>query len=291
MDLVTRTGLTSIAVSGGEPTLYPHLPAYVRALAREGLSVCLLTNGRVLARRDRLEELLDAGVGHFHIPLHAAKAARHDATTRTPGSFDQTVAAMEQVAALRRERLFKFSVVQVVHRDNVARIGEFVAFVSRFYPDYLLFSACIVENESPAHQRDLLAPYAAVTAALEAAAPALAATDLRVHVENIPPCAMRGQETLCLDFHKYNRLDVSGLKATGGGDVPTYEPLGQSIKSDQRAHPAPCQACALKPFCGGIYRSHLATFGDGELAPFSLAELRAMIAAVADRPPKESHHA
>lgn len=290
MELAMRTGLYSIAISGGEPTLYPHLTDYVRALSGEGLSVCLLTNGRALARRERLEALLDAGVGHFHIPLHAASADRHDAITRSPGSFDQTVAALGHVADLRRERIFKFSVVQVVHRRNVTRLGEFIAFINDFFPDYLLFSACIVENESPEEQRALMAPYAAITDALRAAAPVLAALDLPVHVENIPPCAMRGQETRCLDFHKYNRLDVSGFKASGGGDVPTYEPLGQSIKSDQRIHPAPCLHCALKRFCGGIYRSHLATFGDQELVPFSLDELRAMITAVGRRPPEERRH-
>lgn len=289
--LARSTGLSSVAISGGEPTLYTHLTSYVRALTEAGISVCLLTNGRTMADENRLRELVEAGVGHFHIPLHADQEDRHDATTRSQGSFRQALAGIQNIMALRRESIFKFSIVQVVHTGNVKRLAAFIDFAARFMPDYILFSSCIVENESPKSQQELLVPFQETVDALKAALPAIVAADMPVYLENVPPCAMRGLETMCLDFHKYNRLRVHGLKAAGDRGLPSFEGLEQSIKSRQRARPVPCGRCVLEPFCGGVYRSHLAAFGHDDLRPFSMDEMRAMIQTATTPAQQDTAHA
>ncbi len=56
--LESRRGwLDGVVICGGEPTLWPTLPALCEALRREGLAVKLDTNG---TRPERLAELLDA---------------------------------------------------------------------------------------------------------------------------------------------------------------------------------------------------------------------------------------
>ena len=39
-----------VRLSGGEPTLSPHLPAIIESVARRGLSPVLVTNGRAMAK-------------------------------------------------------------------------------------------------------------------------------------------------------------------------------------------------------------------------------------------------
>lgn len=95
-------GTEHLDIDGGEPTLHPRLLDAV-ALARDlgYRSINLTTNGRSLREPEFAEKLLRSGITHLLISLHGAAAAIHDAATATPGSFEQTLAGIDNVMALR----------------------------------------------------------------------------------------------------------------------------------------------------------------------------------------------
>jgi|GEM_PF-3812533 len=75
--LVRRRRFSYIALSGGEPLLYPRLPALVSALAASGQRTVLTTNGRLLSRAT-LNRLTGAGLNGLQVPLLAATPTVHD---------------------------------------------------------------------------------------------------------------------------------------------------------------------------------------------------------------------
>lgn len=84
-----------------EPTLRKDLPAIVRRLReRKPASIAVLTNGRLLLYPRATESLVRAGVTRFVVKLFGADAASHDAYTRVPGSFEQT---LRGIAEARRQ--------------------------------------------------------------------------------------------------------------------------------------------------------------------------------------------
>lgn len=90
-------GFDVVTLTGGEPTIRKDLPALVKAALSLGLAVGLQTNGRMLAYREVREGLQGQGI-RFVIALHGSDARIHDAVTRAPGSFDQTIEGIRALA-------------------------------------------------------------------------------------------------------------------------------------------------------------------------------------------------
>ncbi len=78
--LVERFGITSIRLTGGEPTVRAHLPVLVRRLAALGTDLALTTNGATL---DRIaDDLVDAGLRRINVSLDSLRRDRFVALTR-----------------------------------------------------------------------------------------------------------------------------------------------------------------------------------------------------------------
>jgi len=85
-------GARSLILSGGEPTLDPHLLDYLRHARAHGItSITLETNAIQCARGDLAARLRDAGLTIAFVSLHSADAAVSDAITRAPGTHARTV--------------------------------------------------------------------------------------------------------------------------------------------------------------------------------------------------------
>jgi MoaA/NifB/PqqE/SkfB family radical SAM enzyme len=76
-------------LSGAEATLRADLPAIARRARSEGrfAHVRLQTNGRRLANRAYLDELIEAGIDEYFISVHAGTADLDAVLTRNPRSF------------------------------------------------------------------------------------------------------------------------------------------------------------------------------------------------------------
>ena len=99
-------GTELLDIDGGEPTMHPRLIDAI-SLARElgYRSINVTSNGRLLRDRELAGSLVGSGIEHLLISLHGATAAIHDAATDAPGSFDQTIAGIDNVMELRPDSL------------------------------------------------------------------------------------------------------------------------------------------------------------------------------------------
>lgn len=96
-----RQDADEVVFTGGEVTIRSDLPELVRHACGLGFQVIQIqTNGRMLSHRPFVECLVEAGVTEFGPALHAPVAEIHDALTRSPGSFRQTVKGVRNVKQL-----------------------------------------------------------------------------------------------------------------------------------------------------------------------------------------------
>lgn len=89
-------------ITGGEPTI--NLSLFLKALSflkdkfpnAEGQ---ILTNGRSFSSEELIEKVLEVCPHHLlvAIPLHGSNAEIHDAISRAPGSFDQTLQGIKNL--------------------------------------------------------------------------------------------------------------------------------------------------------------------------------------------------
>ena len=59
-----------VTLTGGEPTMNPHLPEFIKATRDAGLDNCLVSNGVKLADKAYLQTLIDAGMVDILFPMY-----------------------------------------------------------------------------------------------------------------------------------------------------------------------------------------------------------------------------
>jgi pyrroloquinoline quinone biosynthesis protein E len=114
-------GVVQVGFSGGEPLLYPELPALVAASRRVGLYTNLITSAIGLTDA-RLSELRAAGLDTIQISFQSDLAEQADAIAGAQGHERKLSAARAvRVAGV------PLSINVVLHRTNIGRIGEMIA--------------------------------------------------------------------------------------------------------------------------------------------------------------------
>jgi MoaA/NifB/PqqE/SkfB family radical SAM enzyme len=114
----------TVAFVGGEPTLFPELPAWLRAAtARGAAAVVVQTNGRRLAYHAYARELREASpVVRLDVSLQGSTPVMHDWHTGAPGSFAQTMLGLRHAHG----EGIPTGITVVVTRANYRHLGEIV---------------------------------------------------------------------------------------------------------------------------------------------------------------------
>ncbi|HUV35431.1 MAG TPA: radical SAM protein, partial [Patescibacteria group bacterium] len=129
-------GARSLHVSGGEPTLYPHLADLIREGDRLNLYTVLNTNGSLLTP-DLAQDLVRGGLRSVIISIHGDSAEKHDAIRQRAGNFDEVIRAVEMLRELRdtsRPKLL-ISTQTIVTRNNYADLPGIIDLVCRLDVD------------------------------------------------------------------------------------------------------------------------------------------------------------
>ena len=123
--LVTRHGIESIRLTGGEPTVRAHLPVLVRMLAALPVDLSLTTNGATLATL--ADELAEAGLHRVNVSLDSLRPERFAELTRR----DELASVLAGIDAALRAGLGPVKVNVVVLRGvnddelvDLARYGR-----------------------------------------------------------------------------------------------------------------------------------------------------------------------
>ena len=117
-----KEGLSAVEFTGGEPTLRKdllHLICYAKNIGFRNIAIG--TNGRLLSYKVFLNNLISAGLNKITLTLFSHKELIHDSITRTPGSFKQTVTAINNII---QEPSIQLSVNTTVCQLNYALLNE-----------------------------------------------------------------------------------------------------------------------------------------------------------------------
>jgi MoaA/NifB/PqqE/SkfB family radical SAM enzyme len=158
LDQVAHLHKTShVAMTGGEPTLWPRFLDAVDALADRGMTWHMVTNGRNFGwLMDRAAErpARRESMARVYFSLDGADQATHDAI-RGAGSFRDVMTA----ATLARVHGVPFVVQMVVHARNQHQIEAFGLLASHLGAARASFA--VLQPSGTPHDRDLFLPLAA----------------------------------------------------------------------------------------------------------------------------------
>jgi cyclic pyranopterin phosphate synthase len=176
-----------ICFTGGEVTLEKKLFDYV-AIARESKGfehVRLQTNGRLLANMAFARELVNAGVDEYFVSLHGHDAATQDDISQRPGSFDEAMRGIANLAELGVCLMTN----TVICAPNVRHLRDIVETVVPFEPVRMEFWNYL-PMEDYVDERNLIAPMALVAPELRRALASLKELAIEARVKYVPRCLL-----------------------------------------------------------------------------------------------------
>lgn len=145
----------TVALMGGEPTLFEALPAWIQALEKRGAArIVVQSNGRRLAYQNYADALKAASSKlSLEVSLHGSTAPMHDYHTQVPGSFQQSLLGLRNAQRAGIE-----SVVScVVTRSNYRHLREIVALTFSLGIRTLRFARALALG-SAAQSKDRVVP-------------------------------------------------------------------------------------------------------------------------------------
>ena len=239
-----------VLFTGGEPTLHPQflrlMMEFRKALPQ--LPFCLLTNGRTLAYPSFARCLLAVVGAPFSaaVPVHGHDAATHDAVTRSPGSFSQTLEGLGNLFRFRRPGQ-EIEIRVILHKRTARHLERTLEFVLETFPDTRLYRLSLIhfemEGQAEKNFERIGLSLADCVARVELSLPALLRFgDFRLY--HFPLCVL-----------------PQALRSRAWRTLP---------KSDIRFL-RKCGSCGAKGSCPGVQRWYPARYGISEFAPIQTA--------------------
>ena len=239
-----------IEISGNDPLEYPGLVDVILWLrsVSPASRIVLSTHGKGL--HSRLSDLVQAGISSFVIPLYGHDAKVHDAVTRVPGSFDETIDSLQSLA----EGGLLFHLTTLITPHNLRYLPQLFTFMASkasgfsvgvplFAPDREVDFALNVSELQPHLDRALLK--------LRSLSPA------QVRLRNIPRCVVKYHENAVFEVSRPPRYGYEHRKYVPGsyrllptdhGVIPNYLSM---VKGEE------CSRCIHDADCAGFYESYV----------------------------------
>ncbi len=242
-------GVSSLIFSGGEPTLHPRLPHWLRRAARAGVYVTLETNAIRFTEPGVLDELCQAGLKNAVVSLHAADAAVSDVLTMANGTFARTVAGARAALAAG----VRVGVHCVVERLNVAGLEAHARFVATELEAGGNRIAQVTYSFPIAYRRREL--YGGAIAPLDEVRPHLSAAVRLLRAEGI----------------EVRFLGTSGFTPCAFDDPNSLASLLPAVVTEEmrndRMFLEPCAVCSLRARCLGVHKAYADAHGARGVEP------------------------
>ncbi|MBL4684381.1 MAG: radical SAM protein [Nannocystaceae bacterium] len=270
-----------VCFTSGEPTTNRALPRWVAMAKRAGVpTISVMTNGRALSYVRYAKGLVAAGMNKFYVSIHGHEKRLHDGLTRTPDSFEQTVAGLDVITTLKRYGV-SLHTSTVITRRNLPHVAAIYRFLRAHGVDQVVFNVMQANGRANTYFDQLFPPYAEIAAAFAAFAEAQAKRERRVmaFLVDIPLCTTeavpdfnRGYVERYLHFEPassaHEVVDPAVLDSRIGGEDGGLVQIRRADLDDaQRQKRAECGRCRYDDVCEGVWGNYLRRYGWDEFVP------------------------
>jgi len=254
----------SVLFTGPEPTVNKSLVNYIKMAKKIGYKdIRLVTNGRLLCHFDYARELLKSGLTEFNIALHGSKRSIHDAMTRTPHSFDQTIKGCYNLSKLKSDYLFRwyisFTLTKVNSPDlyNFLKLTVFLkgvngSIINTVIPQGggLIFFKNLISNYT-----DLADSFKSAIERLKKNPKVQSKDRFNISILGLPVCLLVGYEKYASEYESI--LMNSGNKKI---NIRKRE-RSKKLKREK------CKECKYDSFCEGVWWRYIKMKGWREFHP------------------------
>jgi len=271
--LESHRGAEEICFTSGEPTTNRALPKWVRRAREFGVPrVSVMTNGRALSYDRYCKHLVKAGMNRFYVSIHGHTQRLHESLVRTPGAFEQTVAGIRNVAALRRYGI-ELHTSTVITKRNLPHLGAIYRFLRDLGVQQVVFNVMQANGRANTHFDRIFPRYSEIAAEAKRFLDAEPEDPAQAFFVDIPLCTT----TELPDFnrgyveryvHYEPDADTHDAKLEGERVDDELVAVRRSDLDDaMRTKREECASCIYTSSCEGVWVNYLKRFGWDEMQP------------------------
>lgn len=276
--LEQNRGSEEVCFTSGEPTTRPELPDLVAIAKAQGYrKISVMTNGRRLSHLPYAALLAKAGMNRFYVSIHGHNKKLHEGLTRTPDSFEQTVAGLASITKLKRFGV-ELHTSTVITDRNMPFMLEIYRFLRQAGVDQVVFNVMQANGRADTYFEQIFPRYTEIAAAFRSFLQAVDEPKPMAFLVDIPLCTTTG----IADFNRgyverYRHFDLESqavLEATRRADraqegkgrglvLVTRQDLDEAERDKRQA----CETCKFNGQCEGVWRNYLKRYGWDEFNP------------------------
>lgn len=255
-DFASR-GYDGIILTGGEPTLCPHLEEVVKYAFSQGIEPRMITNGQKTADRALVQMLAGAGLKQVHISVHSHDEQLQAELTGNPDSL----ANIRKSLDLFKEFDIRVDVNITIQAFNADQLDKTVIWLCKNWPhlSHFVFNTLDPTSDRVAENPDTIPKLTDLELSLNRALALLHQSGRTFRVERLPLCYMADFAWASTETRKI----VKGEERI----VYFLDYKGMVRQTDfEHGKADVCKVCSLNDICAGLFAmdSH---YSSGELYP------------------------
>lgn len=276
--LESHRGAEEVCFTSGEPTTRPDLPDFVAWAKQLGYRrISMMTNGRRLGHLPYAAALVKRGLNRVYISIHGHEKALHEGLTRTPDSFEQTVAGLRAAARLAPLGV-ELHTSTVVTRRNLPHLADIYRFLRSLGVHQVVFNVMQANGRAHTFFDQLFPRYTEIASEFRRALAAIGEPRPMAFLVDIPLCTTEGVPDFNRGYvEKYRHFDLdsrvempaeerAGRRAGGKGKGLVLVTRAD-LDGAEREKRAECARCRYDVVCEGVWKNYLSRYGWDELAP------------------------
>jgi cyclic pyranopterin phosphate synthase len=278
--LDNNRGCEEVCFTSGEPTTNKRLPQWVKWAKQHGVRrISVMTNGRALSYERYAKGLIAAGMNRFYISIHGHTKKLHEGLTRTPDSYEQTVAGLDMIASLERYGV-ELHTSTVITKRNLPHMGDIYRFLREHGVDQVVFNIMQANGRANTYFDQIFPPYTEIARVAREFLDDQYQRESQVmaFLVDIPLCTTEGIP----DFNRgyvesyahyeppemADLLSDEQLDGRRGGESGQLVQIKRSDLDDAERHKrAECKTCKYDSVCEGVWGNYLSRYGWDELQP------------------------
>jgi len=283
--LANNPEAAEVCFTSGEPTTNRAFPKWVAMAKRAGVpTISVMTNGRALSYERYAKGLAAAGINKFYVSIHGHTRRLHEGLTRTPKSFEQTVAGLDVITGLKKYGIALHTSTVITHR-NLPHVADIYRFLRRHGVDQVVFNVMQANGRANTYFDQLFPTYTDIAATFAAFVAEASTEQSRVDafLVDIPLCTTeavpdfnRGYVERYVHFEPTTSdgvpagglLDAERLTARTTEGADGLVQIHRSDLDDAERTKAPgCSTCRYDSVCEGVWGNYTRRYGWDEFVP------------------------
>lgn len=277
--LEQSAGAEEACFTSGEPTTRPELPDFVALARRLGYRrISVMTNGRRLSHLPYAALLAKAGMNRFYISIHGHTKKLHEGLTRTPESFEQTVAGLDSVAKLKRFGV-ELHTSTVITDRNLPHMHDIYRFLREHGVDQVVFNVMQANGRADTYFEQIFPSYTDIAAGFRRFLDEVGEPQPSAFLVDIPLCTTEAIPDFnrgYVERHSHYHLDREHVvvpahrrdeRAQQGGGRGLVLLMRQDLDEAERSKRAQCAECRYDRVCEGVWNNYVKRYGWDEFVP------------------------